>query len=571
MGTTVTYNGVRLTNVQTEMFDQEAVYDESDTDLLYHRFRMAWVGIVHTDQLARQVVTAGASATATDSQTRVRALLMSPRGALSVQVGGSTLLAASPTGKSGSLDVNNGPKPRDCKITHIAGSQVLRIRWEVEVCLVECVSGRVSAGAVLNNRWSMEDDFDQNFFCRRTISGRLRIASGNGANPHLFRGLVMPPLERHFRWETGRFLATTNGLELEYQLVHQQVPESCPAPATTWSGSHTESNSGSQFPISEVQIHVEGPPTVSKSTLLRLAIQVAQAKIPVRNLASIIELFAITNNLGENSVDVVLRAKRMTALEADGILWGALAEDLLKPLELKDFPYDATVSVAPPRDGSFAGTLAGLFVAYLQDPCSANHAFPSTGSAPTKPGKSEKGDKGPKLEYATTGALPTEANSYSSAQFEAIYTHYQIGGEYLIDHHRCQCPIAGSAVGPRPTQTSALITLALPTAQRVITIAAERADKWPTIHAPKDYVDEAGGRAVLLSHRILPQPPKLAPDGQQKLYAVDAEFVYALERAPDERAALRTGALPYAKFTAGENLMPADVYADPANSQKAVS
>ena len=48
MGTTVTYNGVTLHNVQTREWEQETVYDESNTDALSpvpHAIR----GILHAE------------------------------------------------------------------------------------------------------------------------------------------------------------------------------------------------------------------------------------------------------------------------------------------------------------------------------------------------------------------------------------------------------------------------------------------------------------------------------------------------------------------------------------------
>jgi hypothetical protein len=130
VGTTVTYNGVELHNVQTKSWDQELVYDASGTDLLYSRYRMRFEGIVHAQNIGTgthnapawiaKAGTTGSGANAVTTFAAVRSLLTQPRATLTVTFGSSVVVnvcsrsgdTGMPPGMAPGTDLDNGPKPR---------------------------------------------------------------------------------------------------------------------------------------------------------------------------------------------------------------------------------------------------------------------------------------------------------------------------------------------------------------------------------------------------------------------------------------------------------------------------
>lgn len=272
-GTTIEYRispqmGVILNNVQTLEFLQEAVYDESNTDVLYQKFRITVEALCHTqshvtgsddaqvtlppdavgapyaaqgigtrnasggmDVLLMQLSPTNAGATA--QQRAVRQILMTKAGTFIMRFGGvgsgtneagKVILAAGPAGPATEaatdglspipIDVANGPVPQSLKIASVANDHMLKIHWSIEINVTECPVGTKFTSGILSNRWSMQDTIDGNFYTTRRITGKARTRTAL-TNPHNFRGLVLPPLDDGFKRESMTFGATADGLFLE--------------------------------------------------------------------------------------------------------------------------------------------------------------------------------------------------------------------------------------------------------------------------------------------------------------------------------------------------------------------
>jgi hypothetical protein len=301
--TTITYNGITLLNTQTRSFSQDAVFDDSGTDLLYHRFVIRVVGyIVNMSGYAQgnPLVTAiGAAGNATTKQpnmtfspsasynfVQVRHKLQEQRRQFAMAFGcngdgsGGTIgLSASPAsdlnrptpqdplspgtalgqpaglpylGPNGNIldvDVNNGPKSKVIGITHVSADEVLKCEVEFEICKLECVRNTYDAQssqqtdlspAVLSNRWTVNDSVDRNYLTTRTYTGRLRLAS-LGVDPNDFRSWVVPNVYPGFRRDSMSFTVAADGLTLDYTIIDKEIIAAAPAPATSWRFSHTES------------------------------------------------------------------------------------------------------------------------------------------------------------------------------------------------------------------------------------------------------------------------------------------------------------------------------------------
>ena len=165
-------------------------------------------------------------------------------------------------------DLNNGPKPLECTIASIVGTQLMPIEFAIEICTLECAEAANYSG-VLNNRWSMKDSIDADFFTTRTINGRLRVADVN-LNPQSFRGLVVPPLQAGFKREVIETTTSMDGLELEYTVTDKEMFAAPPSPATTWEATHMVSTGDGVNTHGEINVTVSGSKEVDKTDLIEL-------------------------------------------------------------------------------------------------------------------------------------------------------------------------------------------------------------------------------------------------------------------------------------------------------------
>lgn len=147
-----------------------------------------------------------------------------------------------------------------------------------------------------------------------------------------------------------------------------------------------------------------------------------------------------------------------------------------------------------------------------------------------------------------TSAFPAHLNL---AHLKAMVAHWDIESHYATEANRVALPIAvGSNQAENRPQTTKIVQLGGLTTIRTIRLRGERQGAWPNLPNPADYVDaKTNIPAKLLRHKIVPQTPKLDRsvvfEGQvqnsQRLYTVAAEFVFALERAPEPGEAWRIG------------------------------
>ena len=148
MSTDVHYNGIELHNVVTRGWDQEVVYDDSNTDLLFYKFKLKFEGILHVQGGSISTNRAwiakdgggGTTSSATALMREVRAALGQPRGRLEVKIGGQTALLCVPGvvdfAADPDRDVDNGPKPHSVSVEHISGSQLFRVSFSVDCAKV---------------------------------------------------------------------------------------------------------------------------------------------------------------------------------------------------------------------------------------------------------------------------------------------------------------------------------------------------------------------------------------------------------------------------------------------------
>jgi hypothetical protein len=181
------YNSIEIGMVHTQSIDQEAVYDESRTDLLHIKTTVRIEGV-----LASNVMPGAPGESPTQIKTRIETALMTPRQTLKFMVAGETLLESPVPGKT--TDLANGPKPLYCNITAIHGTGTFLISYAVETAILNCAN---AASIVwLANRWQESQSIDSRMYSKFVRTGRLTarsdLLSAEGIDS--LRGLVIPPI-----------------------------------------------------------------------------------------------------------------------------------------------------------------------------------------------------------------------------------------------------------------------------------------------------------------------------------------------------------------------------------------
>jgi hypothetical protein len=574
--TTLTYNGVTLRNCLTRTFRQEAVYDRSDTDLLYYRYTIGVTGYLSSaDVLDFTAPTtrvgvrtsglnpslpppAGSAINAPTQHLIIRAKLMEPRQAFEFKSGTTMMLEANPVASKTSLsysnvDVKNGPHPRSLAVTQIVSSNVMRLEFEIEVCLVECNESGTAPNqttGILNNRWSMVDVVDQDYYTTRTINGRMETADGT-VNVNSLRFWVVPRLQPGFRRQSMQFTVNEDARILDYTIVDREVAFACPAPATSWDVRHVEKTSNSRMVQSSLDVTLKGPRDADKQAMIRIGVALIEAKISklsqlVNNggnqAQAVIHEFTIVDSFGDsgNSIQVSCLAER--AMETNALL-GALTNSIGRPITAADLAavvpgYNSNFSVgARPGDPIYVSgpiPVTSAWHAYLQTPCDGStHGIESAENALKEQSPFARIDYA--LSGAVVSALPTQPVNYVGQDHrDAVYTHWQAESVYQQDAHRIALPIAGQAFALSDDSPTLVVgAVALPGWRRIVRIVGQRVGREPSIPRPVPSYQFGNGRAILLRNVATPVSPERTPGGQE-VFTVRAEFEYALTTRPKD-------------------------------------
>src|SRR5690606_14193274 len=111
---------------------------------------------------------------------------------------------------------------------------------------------------------------------------------------------------------------------------------------------------------------------------------------------------------------------------------------------------------------------------------------------------------------------------FSTDHAEAAYTFYQLETHVEDDSMRIGLPIAaGSGYAGA---TKAFVRLGPPVAKMRVRLSGERVGEWPVVLPPNDF--ESGGvMYVVEKSKVNRRAPKIMPDADTRMYAVDAEYV----------------------------------------------
>lgn len=606
MATNVYYNGVELHNVVTRHWDQEIVYDESGTDVLFQRYHLQFEGLLHlqgrtlasTPAWIAQQGGGGPRNHITAMYEAVRQRLAESNRDLQVYIDNAMVLEIRAAGKNmATSDLENGPKPKHVEITSIASDQVFRVMFEIEGAIGDCRNGNKQS--VLSNRWSVGEVMDGDFYTTKTVRGRVRFSSSIRPNPLSMRSVVVPGLEKGFKRESLDYVVSANGLEAEYTVVDRQVHYAAPWPATKIEGTYSEGTDDGITFFSDCHIALQGPPSARKRELLTLAIRCIEARTGqlagAVNDKVLVVSAVLTEHIGEtNSVEAHIRLKRTFDENDLPTALANLRQNVIgKSLTLPG--YNPNISTAPELYGYARDTgtrnPATLFLAqcYLQMPCDASHkpnAAGRAGAAPAAAGAAgagawsmsagdTAGGGGGVFSAAAGGTAiigfvadgnlpPGKGPNFSREHAAAAYIICRQRSKFTTKHCRTQMPIARKlSKKTAKDDTAVIFTLGAPQFVREIRVDFERLGDWPEIPEPIDTIGDGDLTYVLLKHWDMPYPPTLSPDGSTFIYRIEAFYLYGCNRPPQPNEATRIGLLP---FTGGNQydtaIRRSDLYAE---------
>lgn len=603
MGTVVQYNDVFLYNVQTREFRQEIVYDQSRTDRLLSRYTITVEGVATPQQggPGSYIQPYGVQhQAAADWFHTIRLALAEPRRPLSItqwswgkgQAQSKTFFRCTPSDMyptDPERDLSNGPKPVELRIVSVLGAQAYQVQWTVQCEKQEAprageqkfLDGYQGPQPVLVNRWSISEEFDENLFCTRTISGSLRMSLPAAQTGFDYRWLAVPGLEAGFKRQRMRYAVQPDGLEVQYEIVDRQCHTMPPWPCTDMRVRHSRSTNYGVTALARCEVQLSGPPDVPRTALLTRLVQILDYYLGVlRNAgnyaktwqlrqATILEEIGPTNQVaGQIEIQILGSPEKSGDTSNDFITQHMLA--IGKDLRLDDQPapqvpgrtaptaYDPCLIEMPSPFGynTWGGernpAAIAMFQCYLQQPYRPPHGM-ANWPAP-KPGNPEE----EKPEKTQVQRVPPETlkpaprqDNYSQAHKQNLYTYVRMKNVYRIHRLLAGCPKAAQASsgGQNPTgPTAAIVQLGQGAAVRSIHYDAERLGAWPELPKPEDFTFGSGQQAVqakLQRYTVKPLPPTVSPSGEGLIYRVQAQYRWLLDRLPPQDTPWPLGRLPH--------------------------
>lgn len=544
MATTAYYRGVEFLNVQTREFEQIPQNDPSGTDQMFSRFRVTLDSLMSYDAAIAAVKRLGISGGSINGGDvgqllkTMEAVLGEHRGEFDYRQNGNTVLLGNQDN-----DCDNGPKVLSVKATKFSQSTI-RVSFTIELAKVVCSENLTS---VLSNRWGCSDDIDADLVTTRNWRGRLRI-SRNVLNAHMFRGLCLPVLQRGWKRMRQHYMVDPSGLELAYEIEDRQMLGDAPPPfVVRMSGSHTEGvDMSGMTGKGMVSVRLDGPPYCDKGYLLQKAAQIIYLKAAINDTATgHFTEYTFTDHFGEgvNSVEARATFKRHAT---DGQAFGALfTQTIGKRMADINLP-----EYEPGRaywDGPYStATLSGLFICHLQSPCEDNHAMPQIADQTPDDTTPSYGDTQQDSQIVVSQGsisdsfLPVVTNSDHNA---AIYTHAKVESHYDVTDGRIFLPVALPA-SDQTSDTQVGVRVHNRIAFRIIKVEMERLGEPPKLWKLQDFQDNNGIQHYLKSFQPNLRPPEQGGDGRTT-YVADAEYVFALSRAPKDSEKYSSGSLPW--------------------------
>ncbi len=240
-GTQFVARTVTLDIARINRFEPRAVYDPSETDLLYTHFLIDVDFVFNPfstssnlfNNLPNDNPRINPGFDPFTSEADLRQFLMTPRGRLLLSVGGLTLdssprnFAVRPAGGRNipTVDARNGPRPISCPCESVHGVKTIKGRYVIETWVAEADP---SYGAMLSNRWSVEQNVDTDNFMltSKHVEGlaifRSDVLAVEGVKPDDFRNRLGHPIRNGVMRKNIQVKAEPDGLQIRYSFDDEE-------------------------------------------------------------------------------------------------------------------------------------------------------------------------------------------------------------------------------------------------------------------------------------------------------------------------------------------------------------
>lgn len=601
---TVTYNNVVLENVLTRDFRQEVVYDRSNTDPFFSRYTLRFEGLITTLPQGPRVLANYAPQGSLPHGTwnLVRQALLDPRHTLEVRglfhddqgnLVNKVLFRCVPerlAPQDPDRDLGHGPQPRALELIGSLASRALKVSWEVQCEKMDWPvdpgamrehfeGGQGSLQTVLDNRWTIDEQIDANFFMTRAIRGSLRLSRPVARAGWDYRWLAVPPLEAGFQRQQMSYAVMEDGLVVEYQITDRQVHTAAPWPATSMHVRNSKSTQLGATYMGSCEVTLAGPPHIPRKALVIRAVQILDALTQfISNAQELQDKFSflpvnitLTEEIGPDNV--VVAHIEYTFAPGAGLTdqeqeffneYRTLGKDLdlsgqpwpipglgTPPMEA----YDPNVSWIPSPwgyntwEGERPPALSAIFQCYLQRPYHPWHAmgwWPAPENPPEEPIRPEVTEFHGQRGEAETSLYPNTESKYSPSHTQAMYTYARAKTLYRLEKGLRQLERTDTAPDG---STAVVFRIGCGRAIRIHVVDAERIGQPPELPPPDDYVDANGVNGYLARWTVECLPAVPSPAGDLWVYRMRARYVYYLDRLPPTHPAARpwpVGRIPFA-------------------------
>lgn len=241
----IEYNGVKLEVLRVWDYRKEPLYN--GPDYLYTRHQLFVRALYNPEAMAYDlqpqgqvfvpVAAKGKRTQAALTDIAIRHALTQPRKRLLWSIpdlvnGGDIRILRSPTidrgvNKEYECDAANGPFPRLVDVVAVKGAKTFLVDFAIETFINECDLYVYSPSTILSDRWTMSEEYDQDFFTIRTTRGHIvfrtdrLLALGFVADDFrdYFLQLDVPP---NFKRDRVSVAVAEDGSSADYVIVDRE-------------------------------------------------------------------------------------------------------------------------------------------------------------------------------------------------------------------------------------------------------------------------------------------------------------------------------------------------------------
>lgn len=551
---TLTYNGVTIDWIKTNRFEQEAIYDDSNTDYIYTKITIAVTGVLSNCIQGSQPW---------DWITTNRPLLMATRGQLIFNCDGSTMfhttdqLLVSPL-EDDTTDAKLGPFPKALNISKLDG-QTWMIYYEIETYVIDC--DNEDPATVLNNRWECTYNVDNEYYQTRTINGTVWFNGTGDSSDNLDyaedAGIIVPTIPQGWQREAINVVLSADGLKLNYTIQDKSTHFAMPSPAVAIDFQYSETaglgKSGDlHIQQNECNITVKGEPgsyttaqggrqSSTTKSLLQIMFQLvlsrmnpniaAAASSTPPPIGEFVTYFQLRENVYKNEVGcrvITILARQPQVLNTALTINFATGNFNLTRVGLP-IKINSVLNNLPRTPDNIGNYLFYLFAAAVQTPCddmnkSINNQYAET-LTDTVSSPANYITVGTSIPATTPVGPTTYTTGYSEQHYQFPFTHLTIDVTYPQDYHTKQF---GVMYDQAPN--CVLIKTAANTLKRVVHWKAHRIGDWPLCPNPTNILpDPVTGivQDMPLNSQVSIGNIELASDGNMRNYTINGIFEYA--------------------------------------------